>query len=463
MRTKLMLSLVAVLWLGGCSMAPKLQTPQPALPESSSHAGASDISATWWKGFGDTRLEALIEEALLQSDDLKLAMANVSLSKASLRLSGADRYPTVTAGASAYRQRLSRESLSPFQGFIYNSFGLSATIGYEFDFWGKYQNTESAAWAQLMASEADKEALRLSLIGGVAELYVKQVALAQKVALLEATREAYRESYEYRQREFRHGLIDEVMVAQAQALYANAGVMLLELKAAQTLGESALVFALGRDPKALFEGGIDASLSMPQALKIPEGIDSTLLERRPDIRAALERLHAANALIGVAKADYFPSFSLTGSLGYQSLELEKLMSGSAQTWGFGPSFSIPLLDFGRVSSNVERSEVQQEIAKIEYVKSIKRAFKEVYDALKNIEHTRAQISAQTHEKEAFERVLDVAQKRFESGYSDYLGVLDAKRGLLLSRAGLIDLHAALLTHQVALYMALGGGWQEHAQ
>lgn len=460
MHTKWMLSLAAILWLGGCSMAPKLETPQPALPQM--HSTTKAVELEWWKGFEDARLNALIEEALVQSDDLKLSMANVSLSKAALRLSGADRYPTITAAASAYRQRLSGESLSPFQGFIYNSFGLSATIAYEVDFWGKYQNAESAAWAQLMASEADKEALRLSLIGGVAELYVKQTALSQKRALLEATREAYRESYEYRLSEFRHGLIDEAVVAQAEALYANAGVLLSELQAQQTLAQSALAFALGRDPKALFEQGVDAAGSMPKALHIEEGIPSNLLERRPDIRAALERLHASNALIGVAKADYFPSFSLTGTLGYQSLELDKLMTGAAQTWGFGPSFSIPMLDFGRVNSNVDRAEAQQEIAKIAYVKNVKQAFKEVYDALEGIKYTQAQIAARADEIAALERSDALARKRYEAGYGDYLSVLDAQRSLLGARSSAIDLDAALLTQQIALYKALGGGWSAEA-
>ncbi|MBN2894535.1 MAG: efflux transporter outer membrane subunit [Campylobacterales bacterium] len=460
MRTKLILSLAAALCLGGCSMAPKLETPQVALPQSASKASA--IDAQWWKGFGDARLEALIEEALAQSDDLKLSMANVSRAKAALRLSGADRYPTITAAASAYRQRLSGESLSPFQGFIYNSFGLSASVSYELDFWGKYQNAESAAWAELMASEADKEALRLSLIAGVAELYIKQTALSQKIALLEATREAYREGYEYRLREFRHGLIDEAVAAQAEALYADAGVQLLALQAQQMLTQSALALALGRDPKALFEQGIDAAQALPKALQIEQGLPSSLLERRPDIRAALERLHASNALIGVAKADYFPSLTLTGSFGDQSLELDKLMTGAAQTWGFGPSLSLPMLDFGRVDSNVDRAEAQQEMAKIEYVKSVKGAFKEVYDALEGIKHVQAQIEAQSAQIAALKCAETLTQKRYERGYADYLSVLDTKRSLLGAEASAVDLDAALLTQQIALYKALGGGWSAKA-
>ena len=453
----MLLSLSTLLMLGGCSMAPKLDMQTPSLPQSA-RAQAPALSATWWKAYNDPKLESLIDEALQQSDDLKLAVANVSLARASLGLSSAERYPSVNAAASAYRQRMSEEGLS-YPGFIYNSFGLSATIGYEFDFWGKFKNSEDAAWSELLASEADKETLRISLISGVTELYIAQVALMQKIELTAKTVDAYRDSYEYRKREQRHGTVDPLTVEQARAQYANAQVMLASLKEARGLNANALGALLGRDPKAIFETPVEAPLRLPSALEIPEGVSSRLLERRPDIRAAEERLRASNALIGVARADYFPSISLTGSLGLQSVELDNLLKSSARTWGFGPALNVPLLDFGRVRSGVERAEAQKEAAQIQYAKSVKNAFKEVQDALQRIAHAGAQIEAQQQEVEALERVLELAQKRYASGYADYLNVLDAKRGLLAARIAMIDLDANLLNAQTLLYKALGGGWK----
>jgi len=439
-------------------MAPNLEIETPELPDVSQTQNVGRISATWWKQFNDPQLDLLVDEALRSSDNLKLAVANVALARATLGLSTAERYPDIYAEASAYRQRTSAESLSPFGGVIYNTFGLSATIGYEFDFWGKFKNAEEAAWSQLVASEADKETLRMSLISGVAELYITQIALVQKVRLLEETVDAYRQSYEYRQREYRHGVIDELTVEQSNALYESARVTLASTREAKALNESALALLIGYDPKRLFETSISAPLTLPAALSIPEGIDSHLLERRPDIRASEERLRAANATIGVAKADYFPAISLTGTLGVQSIDLENLLQSSARTWGVGPSLSVPLLDFGRVKSGVESAEAQKEAAQISYAKTVKNAFKEVYDALKRIEYTKAQIAANRNAVQALEKVLVLSEKRFDNGYGSYLDVLVAKRSLLNSRTALIDLDAAQITNQIVLYKALGGGW-----
>lgn len=460
MRSSLYLIMALLFLTSGCSMAPKLDLQTPELPASLEDANAtSKIDDKWWEAFGDARLNVLIEEALSNNDDLKLAISSVALARAALGLSEAERYPTLSAGGSAIRQKTSGESLSPFAGVRFDTFSLSASAAYEFDFWGRYKNAEEAAIAELLASEADRETVRISLISSVAELYFALVSLQRQIAVTEETLHAYKESYDYRLRQYAHEAIDALTLEQAHALYANAKLSLASLQETKVLSESALAILLGKSPQALFEERAEFEEALPRALQIPANLSSRLLEQRPDIRASQERLRAANALIGVAKADYFPSISLTGSAGLQSMELGNLLNSSAKTWSFGPSLSIPLFDFGRTKNRVKSAQEQKNSAMIGYGKTVKNAFKEVYDSLKKIEISQLKLRAQDEEKEALQQVFELSQKRFDSGYGTYLEVVEAKRGLLRSRVNMISLNAELIINQISLYKALGGGWR----
>ena len=461
MYAKSLLSVAAaLLLLSGCSMAPKLEITPPELPESNTSASdTAPVGARWWEAFNDATLNSLVDEALRNNDDLRIAASRVAQSAAALGFSRAERYPTVGADASAYRQQTSGESLSPFSGFTYNSFSLSASAAYEFDFWGRYKNLEASARALLTASQADQETVRIGLVSGVAEFYFNLVSLRRQIAVTEETVQAYKESYEYRMRQFSHGVIDELTLQQSHALYAGAKVSLAGLREERMLTENALAILLGRSPKALLDGTLNTAVSLPDPLAIPADLTSGLLSRRPDILAAESRLRASNAAIGVAKAAYFPTISLTGTAGYSSTDFDTLMNSSAQFWGFGPALYVPLLDFGRIESTVAEAEAKKDEAVASYALTVRTAFKEVYDALTKIRSAREKVTAQDEANAALEKVLVLSQSRFDSGYGTYLEVIEAKRALLASRLNLIRLDAALVTNQITLYKALGGGWE----
>lgn len=460
MKTKTVLSLAAVLLISGCSMAPKTELQQPAAPAAFSDVNAtSAVAERWWEQFGDNDLNTLIGEALANNDDLKLAMSNLMLARATLGLSTANRYPTIDGDAAAYRRKTSGETLSPFSGAIYNSFDLSVSAAYEFDFWGKYSNMEASARAEMRASEADLETVRISLISSVAELYFTLITLDRQINVTSETMTAYKESYDYRRRQYDHGVIDALVLEQAHALYANAKLKLAIQQEEKLLSQSALALLVGRSPEAIFEKKIAVQAALPKPLLIPADLTSNLLEQRPDIRSAEERLRAANATIGVAKAAYFPSISLTGTAGVSSTELSSLFKSSAGMWGFGPSLYVPIFDFGRIKSSVEIAEAQKDAAVVSYAKTVKSAFREVYDALNKIKSTGEKLSAQHEETAALEKVLVLSQQRFDSGYGDYLDVIASKRALLASRTNLIALNDALIINQISLYKALGGGWK----
>lgn len=464
MPVKFLLSSVAALWLvSGCSMAPKLEITPPELPDQNAtndrNATSAVIDARWWETYNDPVLNAVIEEALQHNDDLKVAAARVAQAAAALGFSRAERYPTIGANASGYRQQTSGEMLSPFAGVTYNSFDLSVSAAYEFDFWGKYKNLEASARAQFIASNADRETVRISLIASTAELYFNLISLRRQITVTEQTVQAYKESFEYRERQFNHGVIDELTLQQSRALYASAKVALAGLHEEHLLAENAMGILLGRSPKALLAAAYTAASDLPEPLEVPEHLTSKLLERRPDVLAAEAQLRSANAAIGVARAAYFPTISLTGSAGYSSTDLDTLMNSSAQLWGFGPSLYVPLLDFGRISNNVEEAEAKKDEAVAAYAQTVKTAFKEVYDALAKLRAAREKITAQDEANNALEKVLTLSQQRFDSGYGTYLEVIEAKRALLASRLNLIQLDAALIANQVTLYKALGGGWE----
>ncbi|MDD4884624.1 efflux transporter outer membrane subunit [Sulfuricurvum sp.] len=465
MKRNISLLLALALSIGGCSLAPNLQIQTPELPAAKGDTNTTEriVTAEWWKRYQDPSLDALIDEALRNSDDLKLSISNVNTAKALLGLSEAQRYPTLNASASATRQKTSEESLSPMGGMIYNTYGLSATLGYEIDFWGKLKNQENAALSEFTATQAERDTVRITLVSSVAEAYFNLVAIKRQIEITEQSVEAFKEGYEYRLRQHRFGEIDPMTAEQAHTLYANAKLSLEGLKESKSLNENALALLVGRTPKEMGEMGFTTVTELPKPLSIPAGIPSDLLQRRPDIRSAEEMLRAANANIGVAKAAYFPSISLSGNIGLESSELNRLMQNSAGVWGIGPSLNVPLLDFGRIKNQVESTESKKETAQIQYAKSVKNAFKEVYDSLKKIESSNAKITAQEEGRDAYVKLLSLSQMRYDAGYVDYLNVLDAKRGELDAQVNLVGLQVQQLANQITLYKALGGGWQSQAE
>ncbi|MGD9969132.1 MAG: efflux transporter outer membrane subunit [Sulfuricurvum sp.] len=446
--------------LGGCSFAPEVKVPTPELPERVvSDATTSSVDAAWWQRYDDPVLSGLIDEALHNSDDLKVSVAKLAEAEALLGLSESNRYPTLDAGASAGRQKTSGETLSPFGGIAYSTYKLSANAAYEIDLWGRLKNLRESAYAQYRASAADRDTVRLSLICGVAEAYINLISINRQIVLIEEKKELYAEEYDYRKRQAQFGEIDPLIVEQARSLYANADVSLEGLVESRRLAQNALAMLIGRSPKAMGEEGFAIRTGFPNLLPIPTILPSEVLNRRPDIRSAEEMLRASNANIGAVKASYFPSISLTGNVGLESTQLGHLMQNSASFWGIGPSLTLPVLDFGRIDNQVKNAEAQREGYSLTYAKTVKNAFKEVYDSLHKIDASKRKIAAQEEALDAYRKVSDLARIRYESGYVDYLNLADARVNLLNAQQNAILLDAEMFINQITLYKALGGGWK----
>lgn len=451
--------MMMILVLSGCSFAPQYTKPPLALPPEPARTtdDASTIKLDWWENYGDERLNLLIAEAIINNDDLKLAVARLEEARARLGLAEAERYPVVNANATALRQD-GILGMPSFDTGSFNVFSLSAAVAYEVDLWGKIKNRRQAALSTVLAGDAAKEAIKLGLVANVATVYFNLVSLRRQIETAADILTSYKKSYEFRLKQFQNGILEEIVVQQAKAQYEAVKVLLENLKEQEIVLKSTLALLLGRSPQEIFAKLPLVENKLPAPIAVPALLPSQLLEHRPDIVEAEEGLKAANFEIGVARAAYFPSLSLTGLLGLQSEELNNLMDSSAGLWNIGGSLKAPLLDFGRIKANVKITEARQQEALIRYIKTVKTAFKEVYDALTRITTSRNKLQAQEYEMQARAKILTMATKKFEVGTTDYLTVLDAQRGYLSTVLNLISIQTEAINNQVVLYKALGGGW-----
>ncbi|AHJ12094.1 efflux transporter outer membrane subunit [Sulfurospirillum multivorans] len=457
-RSITLLSFVTILFLGGCSLKPELNVPQMEQPKSTQEA--LHVNKEWWKQFNDAKLNALVDEALLGSDDLKLSALKVLKARQTYGLNTANELPTLNANASNTRQKTSDEAYSTKnKGAEYSDFAMSGTLSYEIDFWGRLSNQSESSWSLYLATQAARETVRNTLIHDVISAYFNLASLQARMRVLEQTAQAYKENYEFRSKQQKAGTISDVLANQALAQYNNAKASQNSLMESFALQKSALAILVGKSPQALFEDSkLEATL--PSALVIPQGVPSTLMENRPDIKESLENLKSKNALIGVEKAAYFPTISLTGSYGQQSDDLGNILKSSANRWSLGPSLSVPIFDFGRIKQRVSISETDLQSSLVSYEQTVKKAYKEVHDALAKENLAQSRLVFQQEELKAYQKVLDLSTKRFNQGVANQLEVLDAQKGVLSSTLSVIATQQALLTDQAELFKALGGGWNE---
>ncbi len=459
MKTKILLALgTSVMLFSACSLAPEYQKPSLELPVAQKEVS---INADWFKGFNDKKLDLLIAEALKNNDDLKLAVVNVQKARAQYDISKADLYPQIDLNAAATRQKRSVNAFPGAFGGLYNDYSMSASVAYEVDFWGKNLNQKDANLANFLAVDANKETLRISLITDVATYYFNLVAAEEQLKIAKENLQNYEETLEYREKQYKYGVIDSLIVAQAKAEVASVKTKIEGIKVSKVKLQSALVILLGRSPKEIFESNIDTDTKLPEFMDIPTTLPTNLLENRPDIKIAEENLKAKTALIGVAKAAYFPNISITGNYGYQSQKTGNLTSGDSQVWGIGPSLYMPLFDFGRISAAVDVSNAEQKAALITYDKAVKNAYKEVFDSLQSIKAIQSKKEAMEQQVAAYQEAYDVANKKFSVGTTSYLDLLIAQSLLLNAQLAYITTKSELLIEEATFYKALGGGWKEN--
>ncbi|MBP8655553.1 MAG: efflux transporter outer membrane subunit [Kiritimatiellae bacterium] len=452
------------LLLAGCATGPDYQRPDLALPEAWRGGPATSESLAdlaYADFYRDPVLVALITTALTNSPDVRAAAARIEQAAAALRAQRADYWPAVNGTANYTRAR--KGNLPPVPGVEGDQFDVFGVLSYEVDVWGRIRRLNEAARAQYLATAEARRTVEIGLVAGVASAYFNLRALDSQLAIARATLASRRDMLELTQIKFDdgNGIVSELDVAQAQTQVAAAQSAMANLQRAIAATENALNWLLGGYP-----GDIPRGLDIVQQWQpedVPAGLPADLLLRRPDVCAAEQKLIAANANIGVARAAYFPALSLTGALGLQSDDLADLFdTGLAKAWTFSPNLAAPIFNAGKIRAGVRVAAAQRQEALANYEKAVQTAFREVADALTGQEYLRQQLAADEETLRAETRRLDLAWARYEGGVASYSDVLDAQRYQFSAELTAVQTRNELLQSLVQLYKALGGGWGSSA-
>ena len=462
-RTAMALAMSAM--LAGCMMGPDYKRPTMELPASYAPApvNAATVAAshtTWWTIYNDAVLNNVVDEALKNNRDLVVGAARVAEARAQLGLAISDQVPSVYASANRERNRNSQATDNSGQGMpvMSTTNRVSLNFSYEIDFWGKYRRATEAARADLLSVEANRDTLRLSMVTQVVQGYFNLLALdAQVVATEQAVRRG-QEALDLQKKRFDAGVISEFDFQQRSAEVDAARAQLPPLQSQRGKQERALAVLLGRSPRAIMEGKVERSSTFTPGNTIitPAGLPSDLLLRRPDLVEAEQKLVAANARIGAARAAFFPNISLTGLLGSESSALGDLFSGPARTWSFAGQLIQPLWGAGRINRQVEAVEARNDQVVAHYQSAIANAFREVQDAIQAQSAAREVNEIEQRRVTSLSKSWNLAKLRYENGVASQLDVIDAERNLLMAELNRLEAERGLRAAVADLYKALGG-------
>lgn len=459
-------ALAAALLLSGCvNLAPRYERPAAPVPEHYPDApadagsnGAANADVGWRTFFADAKLRGLIELALDNNRDLRVAVLNIAQARAQYRIQDAATLPTLSASGSGTATR-TPASLSA-TGEALTSHQYSATLGvsaYELDLFGRVRNLSAQALEQYLSTEEARRSTQISLVAEVATAYLTWAADLERLALARETLRSQSDTYTLTQRSFELGSASALTLRQVQTSVDSARVDVARYTGQIAQDRNALALLLGAPvPGELAPGALgDGPGALPE---LPAGLPSELMLRRPDLLQSEHKLKAATANIGAARAAFYPRISLTASAGSGSADLSGLFKGGSGSWTFLPQISLPIFDGGSNRASLDSAIAGRDIAVAQYEQAIQSAFREVADALAQREALSGQLQAQQSLVEASGDALKLSDARFARGVDSYLDVLDAQRSWYGAQQTLIGMRLSRLTNGVTLYKALGGGW-----
>lgn len=455
----LLLSTMLVL-ASGCTMAPSYERPEAPTPDEYSYvSGEGETPPAGPDFFEDPVMGQIIKLALENNRDLRISMLNIEKVRAQYQIQRADLFPGIGASGSHTSQRLPADFSSSGNKGMNRQY--SASLGfssYELDLFGGVRSLTESAYQQYFSAEESANSARISLVAETAAMYLQLVANREQYDLTLATVANRQHSYDLILRKFEAGVASDLELSQARSVLDESRASLASAATRVGQDENALSLLMGVPlPADLPE--VRRLAEVTPFKDVPAGLPSNLMERRPDILAAEHQLMSANADIGAARANFFPSISLTGSLGKLSTDYSGLFDGATRTWSFMPSIYLPIFSGGRNVAQLEMAGAQRDIAVATYEKSIQTAFREVADTLVQREHISDQLDAQHSLAEATGKSYSHASARYDAGVAGYINVLDAQRSLLSAQSALISTRLLRETNALNLYKALGGGWE----
>jgi len=445
------------LFVAACAMGPDYERPETSIPEAFEQladSGASVANLNWWELFGDEQLNLLVRTALEQNRDMAIAVSRIEEARASLGFVRSDQYPQfeVSAGANRGNSIPGSSIIVPLS----NNFVLAGNLSFELDLWGKLRRSTEAAQAELLATVDAGNSVMITLISDVASAYLLLLDLDTRVAIAERTLETRNDSLGIIQARFDRGTVALIDVNQAEIEKYDAEAQLAALQREDVQVENLLNILLGQYPGAIVREQRDIYSLAP--IKVPAGLPSELLERRPDVRVAEQQLAAQTARIGVAEAIRFPSLSLTGTLGLASDDLSGFFSSDNKTWGLSAGLIAPVFNAGRNKRRVEVEIARTEQALLNYEQTVLQALREVEDSLVAIHTFEREVLARENQEKAATSAAMLSRARYDGGVTSYLEVLESERSLFRAELLASSTHREQLVSLITLYKALGGGW-----
>ncbi|MCQ2410724.1 MAG: efflux transporter outer membrane subunit [Elusimicrobiaceae bacterium] len=444
--------------LCGCMLGPTYKRPDLALPEGK-NADQFGIftSAKWWNVFDDSVLDSLEQTALTYNQDLRAAMARVDEARADLAIARADQLPSLSASAQSGRQGNNVGS-----GQSTSTAGVSAS--FELDLWGKYRRLSQAARARLLASQAARDTVRLTLTAEVANQYFMLRMLDKQLEILQRTLQAREENVRIYQARYNAGYCTETDWQRVQADKDSVQAQLQQMTLQREQVQTAMAVLLGESPRDIITRSIPRGKTLDELNLVPDvpaDLPSDLLERRPDIRQAEEQLIAANADIGAARAAYFPDISLTGAAGYASSALADLFAGGSGVWSIAGEALAPIFEGGKIRARNKKAEAVYREQLAEYTKTVETAFKEAYDALAASRIDREIFDSYLAQTQAMQRSYELTKKQEDAGLIGVTDLLNVEENLLSAEMNLATARQNELSAVANLCKALGGGWKEN--
>ena len=470
-QPRLILSALFAISLTACTVGPDFQKPEAsAIAEWAKPAKAAasqpvtnELDEHWWETFNDPTLSALTRRAMADNLDLKLAASRLQQSRAARQVITAERYPSTAATGSYGRKRNSGEGLNDPSGHggdsTFNLWDAGFSASWELDFWGRVRRETEAADATLEAAENDRRGVLISVLAETAQDYIQLRGVQNTRAVTEQNLEVAHNSLKLAQLRLADGVATDLDVAEAAAQVATIESRLPALQQRQAQLINALSLLMGEPPQAL-TAELSTDAEVPQTPRqVAIGLPSQLAERRPDIRQAEARLHAATATIGVAKGDFYPRITLSGSVGSQAMQLSDFGSWGSRAFGIGPQFSLPLFDGGRLRGVLELREAQQQEAAVAYQQTVLRAWHEIDDQLSAYNTSQLRRDSLAEAVRQNRIALQTAQQQYVQGVVDFVNVLTVQSALLATQEQWVDSSTGVSLAAVGLYKALGGGWQ----
>ena len=451
--------------LAACTVGPDYRRPEVEVPQKwrIEYPAATEVANTaWWEQFGDPVLNELIETALRDNRDVRIAAARVDQFAGALQSTRSQFYPQFGYGADAARNRASRVGQPPLPPGADPYFSLyqgALSASWQIDLFGRVQRLSEAAQAQVYASEQARRGVVLTLTTSVASSYIVLRSFDRQLEIARATSANFAETLRIFNLRFTAGMVSQTEVSQVQSQFeqAQAAIPLIEQQIAAL--ENLLSVLLGRNPGPILRGRALAQLQVPA---LPADLPSALLLRRPDILQAEQFLIAANANIGAAQAQYFPTLSLTGLLGSVSTALGDWLSGPATAWSVAAGLTGPIFTGGAIEGQVASAQAGERAALALYQQTILNALREANDALVGTQKRQQEAAAQARRVEALREFARLSQLRFDQGVSSYLEVLIAENELFAAELAAVNSSAQRYTQLVGVYQALGGGWVDLA-